>query len=354
MSDAADLRRRFGADRTFVGRFLLVVLTICVVVLATRLTTLWLLVFGSIVVAVLLRALADPLRRRTPLTARWAVLLSLLFILALLGLAGWFAGREVEKQVAVLSDTLPSAFRELRERVRDTPLGARFLDEVEQLGGQASRAVEMAPQIVMGTFGALTNLLLVVVAGVMLALEPQRYRDGLAALFPSGARDRIRLALNDSGKALRLWLLGQLLAMTVIGVLTGVGLWLAGVPSPLALGLLAGLSQFVPVVGPLVSAIPGLLLAAATGFDTLLWTAAIYFGVQQFESNLVTPMVQHRMVAIPMAMTLFAVIGFGMLLGPLGILFATPIAVVLFVLVKALYLRDWLGEGTEVPGEDDG
>jgi predicted PurR-regulated permease PerM len=339
-----------GLDPAFVKRAFFVLAVVAIAWLLYHLVHVFLLIFGAVVVAVLLRAIADPLCRRTRLPGTAAVLIALLVVLAALALAGWLFGRQLDVQIANLTETLPRAWARVQEQLRATPLGARLLDDAQQASGQAARALAAAPKIAAGVAGALTNLLLVIVAGIMLALQPRAYRDGLLMLFPRGLRPRLKEALDASGFALNRWLLGTLVSMTVIGVLTGAGLAIVGVPSPLALGLFAGLAQFVPVVGPIVSAIPGLIIAASGGPQMLAWTAAVYFGVQQLESNLITPFVQRRMVAIPLAVTLFAVVAFGMLLGPLGVLLATPLAVVTFVLIKVLYVRDVLGERVEVPG----
>jgi predicted PurR-regulated permease PerM len=199
---------------------------------------------------------------------------------------------------------------------------------------------------------AVLDLVLVLIAGIFLAADPATYRSGLAKLFPKGRQRQVFATLDASGGALRLWLLGQMVSMTVIGVLTGLGLWLVGVPSPLMLGLIAGLAEFVPVVGPFIAAVPGLLLALSESPQTALWALLVYVVIQQFESNLVTPMVEKSVVAIPPAVTLFAVLALGVIFGPLGILLAAPLSVVLFVAVKKLYVRDALGHEVEVPGEE--
>ncbi|HEX8232409.1 MAG TPA: AI-2E family transporter [Caulobacteraceae bacterium] len=339
-----------GLDAAFVKRALFVLALIAVAFLLYRLIDVFLLVFGAVVVAVLLRAIADPLRRRTHIPNVPAVLIALLTVAAALALAGWLFGRQLDVQIANLTETLPRAWARVQEQLRATPVGSRLLDDAQQASGQAAKALAAAPRIAAGVAGALTNLLLVIVAGIMLAIQPRAYRDGLLMLFPRGLRPRLKEALDASGVALHRWLLGTLVSMTVIGVLTGIGLAVVGVPSPLALGLFAGLAQFVPIVGPIVSAIPGLVIAASGGPQMLLWTFLVYFGVQQIESNLVTPFVQRRMVSIPLAVSLFSVVAFGMLLGALGVLLATPLAVTAFVLIKVLYVRDVLGEEVDVPG----
>ncbi len=162
---------------------------------------------------------------------------------------------------------------------------------------------------------------------------------------------RIAETIDDAGEALRLWLGGQLLAMIMVGVLIGVGLALVGVPSALALGLIAGGTEFVPIIGPAIGAIPALLLASTGGTHTIAWTLAVFVVVQQIESNLIMPLVAGRAVAVPPAVGLFAVVAIGVLFGPLGLLLGYPLAIVTDVVVRKLYVREALGEDVKVAGE---
>jgi predicted PurR-regulated permease PerM len=174
----------------------------------------------------------------------------------------------------------------------------------------------------------------------------------LIKLTPPAAQASLADTIDACGEALRRWLLGQLLSMAVAAVLTTLGLWLLGLPAYLALGLLAGLAEFVPVVGSILAAVPALLLALTQGgVELAVWTLLLYLGVQQIQGNLVAPLVTRRMVSLPPALTLFAILTFGLVFGPLGVLFAAPLAVVAFVAVKRLWVREALGEETDVPGE---
>lgn len=200
--------------------------------------------------------------------------------------------------------------------------------------------------------GATADLLLVLFGGISLAAQPGLYVRGLVLLGPGGGREKARKAVEACGRALSLWLLGQLVSMYIGGALTTVGLWLVGVPLALALGLLSGLAEFVPIVGPIAAAVPGLLLAFSRDMTMTVWVLAVYLGIQQIESNMLLPLIERRLVSLPPALTLFAVVAMGMLLGPLGALFATPLTVVAFVLVRMLYLRETLGVPVPMPGED--
>jgi predicted PurR-regulated permease PerM len=340
-------------DRRFLRRMIWIFALVAGAGLAILAHDLLMLAFGAIVVGVILRTLAEPLRAKARLPEQAAVLVAMLALLGGLGLSVWLFGHQIAEQAAILSDTVPAAWARLRAQLESTALGGRVLDQLAALDGQGGRVFQMAPGFAAGGLSAVTNTLLIVAGGVMLALSPAAYRGGFLLLWPRGQREQLGEALLAVGRGLKLWLLGQFVSMLLIGVLTGLGLWIVGVPSPLALGLLAGLAQFVPVIGPLASSVPGLLLGASQGVEVLAWTLAVYVGVQQVESNLLTPFVQKKIAHIPMALTLFSVVGFGMLLGPLGVLFGAPLAVTLLVLVKALYIRGALGEDVALPGEGE-
>lgn len=197
----------------------------------------------------------------------------------------------------------------------------------------------------------IADTLIVIVGGIYLAAQPGLYRRGTLKLVPAHRRALANEALEDSGRALGLWLKGQLISMIVVGLLVGAGLWLIGVPSALALGLLAAVLEFIPLVGPIVAALPALLVALTLGPETALWTLGLYLVVQQIEGNILQPVVQQYAVDLPAVILLFSLLGCGMLFGGLGIILAAPLTVVVYVLVKRLYVKEALGTPTHVPGE---
>jgi predicted PurR-regulated permease PerM len=197
----------------------------------------------------------------------------------------------------------------------------------------------------------LADFLLVAIAGIYIAAAPRTYWMGLVKLFPATQHHRIESSLTAAGRALRLWVIGQLIAMTIVGVLTATALWLVGVPSFIALGFIAGLMDFIPFVGPFLGAVPAILLAFTVDGYTVLWTIGALVLIQQLEGNVIFPMIEKRAVAVPPALALFAIVAGGVLFGTPGFIFGFPLAVVAFVLVKKLYVRETLGEATPVPGE---
>ena len=148
---------------------------------------------------------------------------------------------------------------------------------------------------------AAAGLVLVIVTGIYLAIRPAVYREGFIKLFPIEWHDRIGATLDDNNSALRLWLGAQLMAMAIVGVLVGLGVPLLGIPSPLALGLIFALSEFVPVVGPIIGAIPVLLVALGLSWELALWALALVIVIQLLESNIIIPVVAGHAVRLPPA-----------------------------------------------------
>ena len=338
-------RRDHGASRTLLAAGAIAI----VALLAWRLANVLLLAFGAVLTAVLLHALADPLARRAGVPRPWALAVAVLALV--LGAAGalWLFGHEASLQLAALGELLPRAWEALQARLSTTPVGAWVLHDLQRLKQLDGLLIELGPGLLRGAVGSGAATLIVLFAGLYLAFHPRTYVGGLVLLAPRRLRSRTEQVLDACGRALNRWLVGQLVSMVLVGTTTGVGLWLAGVPSPLALGVIAGLAQFVPVVGPMASVIPGLVVAAGQGPETFGWAALVYVAAMQFEANVVTPLVLRQMVALPMAVTLFAVLAMGVLFGPLGVLFATPLAVVAYVVVRMIYVEDVLGDRLDPP-----
>lgn len=332
----------------FARRVLVAVAVLALTLFLWRITDALLLAFGAVLFAVLLRTMARPIRARTRLPEPWAIPVVTLALAILLGGVFWIAGTEVSNQIAEVSTRVPRSWEEVQARLGTAPLAARLAEGVRSASPDIQGMLSGVTGVATSALGVLGNLVLVLFGGIYLAVQPSLYRDGAVKLVPPASRESVRATLDDGGEALRRWLLGQFIAMAVAGVLTTLGLWLIGLPGYLALGLLAGLAEFVPVLGSILAAVPALLLATTQGPEMVVWTLLLYLAIQQFQGNLITPLVTRELVELPPALTLFAIFAFGLVLGPLGVLFAAPLAVVAYVAVKRLWVHEALGEDTEV------
>lgn len=337
------------AWRQFSSRVVVVIVLVALTLLLWRVANVLLLAFGSVVLAVLLRAGSVPLAKRTSLAEAWALAIVVVGAALILSLLVWLMGEQIRAQIAEFVARVPVAWNQVQDR-----LGIGGLrDWVSQAGTSLDPIGGVLSPVAAATTavaGALGNFVLVLIGGLYLAADPETYRRGLLKIVPGDTtRDRIDGTLQASGTALRLWVLGQLVSMTIVGVLTGLGLWLVGVPAPLALGLLAFFATFIPYIGPVIAGVAATLVAAGQDWQTAFLAFLVYLGVQIVESYVVTPMVQQRMVDLPPVLTLFAVIALGVVLGPLGLVLGAPLLVVLFVAVKKLWVRETLGEATTLP-----
>ena len=356
------------AETAFLRRVLIVTAVAALALLVWAVRGALLLLFGAVVVAVLLLAAARPFRDRLGLRQGLALVAGGGAVLAVLALATWLVGSQVRAQVEVLGQRLPEATRSLEQR-----FGIE-LPDLSQKEGQdaavqaASRAAgsggggggglsELGDAVGrIAAFGAvvldaLSALLLAVIGGMYLAVDPAGQRRGLIALLPQSQHRRAEDFLETCGRALNGWLLATLASMAAVGTLVGLGAWALGLPAALALGLFAALTEIVPVIGPIIGAVPALLLALGAGGSTLLWTVLLFIAVQQVESNLLQPLLQKRMADVPPVLLLLSVVAVGTILGVGGLVLAAPITVVAFVAVQKLYVRQTLGNPTEVPGE---
>lgn len=327
-------------------KLLITVAVAALALIALRWLQVFLLGFGAALIAVLLRALANPIRKRTPLNAAWSLAVAVVLVLAIVALTGGVVGAEISAQFDQLAQILPKAWAGVQAELGSFAAGQWVLEKLQE--ARADHSVASNLGMVAGRLGRITrlslgviaDLVLVIIAGVYFAAQPQLYRGGLLRLVPEEFRPRVEAAMEEVGASLRKWLVGTGLAMLAMGVLIAAGAALLGLPAPLALGLVAGVAEFVPIIGAIISAIPGLLLAGTVGSQTLLWTLIFYVAAHQFEGHVLIPLIQRRVVAVPPALTLFSVLAFGLLFGPLGVILATPLAVTVLVLVRRLYLGE--------------
>jgi len=169
-------------------------------------------------------------------------------------------------------------------------------------------------------------------------------------LAPPAHRPVARAAIDDVGRALRLWLLTQLVSMVMMGVMIGVGLWLSGVSAPVALGLLGGLSEFIPYVGPTLAMIPAVILGLA-GSGSIGGVLATYAIVRIVQANVITPLISQKLITIPPGLYLFLILACGYAFGSFGLFFSGALSVAAYTLVIRLYSREVMGDGIGLPGE---
>lgn len=312
-----------------------------------------LLVFAAILLAQFLSGLAMFLHHRTTLSRSVALAIVAVGLLALSATIAWLAGPRIAEQFGQLSERIPEAVEQIRSSLQQEAWMEPLLQQAptpEQVAASGSDVVGHITGFFSTALGAVTNTLLILIIGLYLAVNPSLYIDNLLRLLPKDRRERGHEVMAALGRALRWWIIGQVGAMTVVGTLTTIGLLIIGMPLAFTLGFIAFLFSFVPYIGPIASAIPALLVALGESMTKVGYVVIVYVAVQLLESNLITPLIQEKVVSLPPALLITAQLLLGVTAGILGILVATPLTVATIVLIQTVYVEDVLGDKAQVMG----
>ncbi len=306
-----------------------------------------LLVFACILFAVLLYKLSELLRKLVKLSHPVALALVAAGLLGALAGGGWLMAPQISDQSSALAQAIPASLERLRGMLEHQAwfkLLQNQLPSPAELSRQMRALVPNAGLFFVGIFGAAGNAVVIYVVGVYLALAPQTYVNGTVRLIPRGRRARAGAVMQALGDKLGNWLLGKFISMLIVGTITSFGLMLLEVPLALILGIIAGLLDFIPYIGPIMAGVPALLIALTISPELALYTVLLFGAIQLVEGYLLQPLIEARAVELPPALTIIMQLAFGALFGLVGVALATPLTAVLAVLIRMLYIHDALGD----------
>lgn len=283
-----------------------------------------LLIFGGIVFASVLDGGARLLGRVLPIGRGWRLLIVALAALAFLAGTIWLAGVQLAAQAATMRDIVTLQVNRLIAWAATYGLGMDMV-EPQQLLEQAMGSLGRLTSAVSTVLGGVTSLVMIIVIGLFIAVEPRIYERGLAWMLPLESRNRFYRSSERMGRTLRRLMAGRLLGMAVEGVGTWLLLMAGGVPMAALLGLLTGILAFLPNIGAIVSGVLIVLVGFSAGIDTGLWAIAVYAIVQIVDGYLIVPYVARKTVDLAPALVLGAQLIFGALFGILGLALADPI-----------------------------
>lgn len=361
------------------------------------------LLFAGLLFAVFLSAPSDLLAKYGRMKRGYALLIVLVALVLVVSGGAYFMGFTVYKQTRELTRTLPIALQQFEgdlgnilpgkalEEATTLPTttsapatGAATAVAVDFANPASAPATEQTPRqwlaerlielrrsatdffmsesfvkgaggvagnVVSSTLGVIGNLAVVFGVGLFFAINPSLYTAGLTNLFPIARRKRVDMILSEVGTQLQWWFVGQICSMVSIGILTFIGLSILGIPMATTLAILAGLLNFIPNFGPILAAAPAVLVAFAPHGGQMdlsptlaLYTIIMYIIIQLLEGWVITPFFQQRAVELPPALIVIAQVLFAMLLGPLGLILATPMLAATLVILRMVYVEDILGD----------
>lgn len=328
----------------------LIIFTGLVLTLIWYASDVFLVLFAGILLAVLLRAPTNWLVQHKVKESLALAASIFVMAVAMVVLVYMFAVPMAE-QVGQLIDTLPRSMERMRQWIWEQ----RWTRPLQPLIAELSRLrIDMqllgrAGGLITSTVSAVGGLAVVIFIGIYLAAQPRLYQRGLMHLLPRRGRPRAYEVMDEIATVLRWWLVGRLVTMTVVGFAAGLGLWWLGVPLAFTLGVLTGMLEFVPYIGPTLSAVPPLLIAFNLDPQLAFYVLLLYVGIQTAENYLLTPLIEQRAVALPPALVIFSTLLLAALAGPLGVILASPLTATGIVAVKLLYVEDVVEQPARPP-----
>lgn len=317
------------------------IIALCVIVLLIikRTFSVFLLILAGSLLAIFFRSISNFIQRKTKWNKNVCVTISIITTLLIITGLFWLIGAKVQSQLVELIDTLPKTIENIKSKFNNTTFGGEVLEKLTSKDAM-DQAQEFAGQFFKSTFGVFGDTYVVLFVGIFFAFSPQKYTNGLVKIIPIKGQEKTRQLLTKLDVQLSNWLKGKLFSMFVVFILTAIGLAIIGVPLWLVLALLAGLISFIPNFGPLIALIPAVMVGFMQSPLTAALVAGLYILIQFIESNFITTLVQQKLLNLPPALIIIAQLIMGILTGGWGLVLATPITVIVIVLVQELYIEN--------------
>lgn len=313
-----------------------------------------LVAFSSILIAVLLHGASSRLAMLLHIPYKFALMVVLLLAIAVLGIGGSLLAPSIAEQTDQILTTIPSSIQRLRDYVERYGFLRGMLSELPPPAEMASAASKMLAQarlIFTGALGVVANIVIILFVALYLAAQPGVYRRGVLALLPARMVPRGEEVMTELRDTLWLWLFGKMVAMVIVGAVTALGLTLLDVPLALTLGIVAGLFDFIPYIGPILAGVPATLIAFSQSPTLALYVVLLFMAIQTAEGYLLTPFVDRKTVSLPPAFTIMMQVLMALPFGLMGVALASPLAAVVYVLVTMLYVQSALGKNVKTPSE---
>ena len=297
-----------------------------------------LLILAGALIAIFFRGLSSMICRKTKWSSGLCLAISVIGTLLLAAGVLWLIGAKLQSQITQLSEQLPAMLENAKARLNQYPIGEKIIEKASSPASM-KKAQGLASTFFKSTFGVFGDIYIILLLGIFFTVSPGIYKKGIVALIPKTGQHRGEQVLDKLAENLRKWLKGKIFSMTVVMVLTAAGLAILGIPLWLVLAIIAGLLNFIPNIGPLIAMIPAVLVAFMQGPTEAAIVASMYIVIQVLESNLITPMIQQKLVSIRPALIITAQLLISPLTGGWGLVLATPLMLITMTLVQELYVK---------------
>lgn len=254
-------------------------------------------------------------------------------------------GAKVQQQVTELVKNLPAIVSNAKRQLSTTSLGQKLLEKTSS-DDLYNKGYAYVSKFFNSTFGVFTNIYVVLFLGLFFTAAPKVYINGFLMLMPPSAKPQAKNIINKIGFTLTKWLKGQIFAMVIIAILKGIALSILNIPMAIALALIAGILNFIPNFGPMLSMFPAILIALTQSVNKAIIVTVVYLVIQIFEGNVITPSIQKKLINMPAALIIIAQLFMGIFSGALGLILATPLVAILIVVVQETYVKKMTAAGS--------
>jgi len=315
----------------------IVALFIAVILIARVAFNVLLMVLAGALIATYFHGLADLIQRHTRFKRIFCMIISTAGTFILIAALLWFMGSKIQVQINQLSANFPHIVNNVKTQLSKTDLGQKVLNGLND--SDSSKMLATAQGFFGATFGVLGELYIILFLGIFFTANPSLYKDGILMLVPASKKEMGRHIINRISLSLKGWIKGMLISIVLVATLIGIGLSIVGIPLALILGLITGLLELVPNIGAIIAMTPGVLLALTISFKTAIVVSLIYIASQTIVSNIISPLIQKKMIRLPPALTLISQLIMATLSGALGIVLAVPLLAIIIILVDELYVK---------------
>ncbi|MEC5393986.1 AI-2E family transporter [Bergeyella sp. RCAD1439] len=297
-----------------------------------------LMVFAGLLVGVLFIALAKKIQRLVRMPYLLALTISVLAYFSFIGGLFYLVGDTLHSEVDDFVKKIPEIKANVESRLEGTTVYGWVKDQVEEGASDSQAGTRYFTKFFSSTFGVFGDLYAVIFIGLFFAVSPKEYFKGAVILLPEEAKKKGEQVLMALYINLKTWLKSQLLEMLIMFGLTAVALLLVGLDYWLVLALITALFCFIPNIGPMIALVPMVAVGLLQEPMMALWVFLAFMGVQLLETGFIGPYIRKKMLSLPPALVLFVQLVLGATCGMIGVLLATPLLVVIIVLVQKLYL----------------
>lgn len=296
------------------------------------------LVLAGALIACYFRGLSDLIHKKTQwnqkITLSIATVGTFLIVLG----AIYFIGDTIGSQTVQMKKEFPVMIDNLESHLENSSIGREVLEKGKEIKS-SENFEKFASRFLMTTFSGIANIYVVLIIGIFFTISPGVYVKGVLELVPPKNRKAANDVMEHLGSGLKKWLFGKFIAMLAVFILTAIGLVILDIPMWLTLAILAGLLNFIPNFGPLAAMVPAVLVAFTVSPTIALIVAGLYVVIQLIESSFITPQAQKKLIDIPPALIISAQVFVGALTGIWGVMFATPLVLIIIILVQDLYIK---------------